>query len=84
MKPVTSYTEDVLKICSDCKIAKSKDCYYSNSHKWDGIANVCKTCNCKRDKLKDNVNNAVVITSTAASGSMPAIPGLIVTVNQVG
>lgn len=59
MKPVTSYTEDGLKICSDCKIAKSKDCYYPNPHKWDGIANVCKTCNCKRDKLKDKEKEKV-------------------------
>lgn len=53
MKPKSSYTEDGLKICSDCKVAKSKDYYYSNSRKWDSISNVCKDCTKKRDKLKD-------------------------------
>lgn len=53
MRPKSSYTEDGLKICSDCKLAKSKDCYYSNPIKWDGISNICKDCNKKRDKLKD-------------------------------
>ena len=35
-------------------------------------------------EINSNVDNAVVITSAAASGTVPAIPGLIVTVNQVG
>ncbi len=53
MKPKSSYTEDGLKICSDCKVAKSKENYYSNSRKWDSISNVCKSCVKERDKLKD-------------------------------
>lgn len=35
-------------------------------------------------QIDSNVNNALVITSAAATGNIPAIPGLIVTVNQVG
>lgn len=35
-------------------------------------------------EINSNVNNGVVITSAVASGNIPAIPGLIVTVNQVG
>jgi hypothetical protein len=35
-------------------------------------------------EINSNVNNAVVVTSAAPSGTVPAIPGLIVTVNQVG
>jgi len=35
-------------------------------------------------EINSNVNNAVAITSAAASGTIPAIPGLIVTVNKVG
>ena len=35
-------------------------------------------------EINSNVDNAVVITSAVASGTVPAIPGLIVTVNQVG
>lgn len=53
MKPKSSYTGNGLKICSDCKIAKSRDYYYPNAKKWDGITNICKECNKKRDKLKD-------------------------------
>jgi hypothetical protein len=53
MKPKSSYTENGLKICSDCKIPKSKEHYYPNIKKWDGITNICKECNKKRDKLKD-------------------------------
>lgn len=35
-------------------------------------------------EINSNVNNAIAITSAIASGTVPAIPGLIVTVNQVG
>jgi hypothetical protein len=35
-------------------------------------------------EINSNVDNAVVITSATATGNIPAIPGLIVTVNQVG
>jgi hypothetical protein len=35
-------------------------------------------------EINSNVNNAIVVTSAAASGTIPAIPGLIVTVNKVG
>jgi len=35
-------------------------------------------------EINSNVNNAIAITSAVASGTIPAIPGLIVTVNQVG
>ena len=35
-------------------------------------------------EINSNVNDAIVIQSAAASGNVPAIPGLIVTVNQVG
>jgi hypothetical protein len=35
-------------------------------------------------EINSNVDNGVVITSAVASGDIPAIPGLIVTVNQVG
>lgn len=35
-------------------------------------------------EINSNVDNAVVITSAAPSGNIPAIPGIIVTVNQVG
>jgi hypothetical protein len=35
-------------------------------------------------EINSNVNNAIAITSAAASGTVPAIPGLIVTVNKVG
>jgi hypothetical protein len=35
-------------------------------------------------EINSNVNNAIAITSAIASGTIPAIPGLIVTVNQVG
>lgn len=53
MKPKSSYTDDGLKICSDCKIAKSKSEYYSNVSVWDGITNTCKDCNKKRSRSKD-------------------------------
>ena len=35
-------------------------------------------------EINSNADNAIVITSAVASGTVPAIPGLIVTVNQVG
>jgi hypothetical protein len=35
-------------------------------------------------EINSNVNDAIVIQSAAATGNIPAIPGLIVTVNQVG
>jgi len=35
-------------------------------------------------EINSNVDNAIVMTSAAATGNIPAIPGLIVTVNQVG
>ena len=35
-------------------------------------------------EINSNVNNGLVIESRSASGNIPAIPGLIVTVNQVG
>jgi hypothetical protein len=35
-------------------------------------------------EINSNVDNGLVITSALASGNIPAIPGLIVTVNQVG
>jgi hypothetical protein len=35
-------------------------------------------------EINSNVNNAIAITSAVASGNVPAIPGLILTVNQVG
>ena len=35
-------------------------------------------------EINSNADNAIVITSATASGDIPAIPGLIVTVNQVG
>jgi hypothetical protein len=35
-------------------------------------------------QIDSDANNAVTITSAAATGNIPAIPGLIVTVNQVG
>jgi hypothetical protein len=35
-------------------------------------------------EINSNVDNGLVITSALASGNVPAIPGLIVTVNQVG
>ena len=35
-------------------------------------------------EINSNADNAIAITSAAASGDIPAIPGLIVTVNQVG
>jgi hypothetical protein len=35
-------------------------------------------------EINSNVDNAIAITSAVASGDIPAIPGLIVTVNQVG
>ena len=34
--------------------------------------------------INSNANNAISIQSQPASGDIPAIPGLIVTVNQVG
>jgi hypothetical protein len=53
MKPTSSYTKEGLKICSNCKIAKSKEFYHSNSAKWDKISNTCKECNKKAFKLRD-------------------------------
>ena len=53
MKQKSSYTEDGLKICSDCKIAQSKDCYYPNNKKWDGIKNICKNCDKARSRTRD-------------------------------
>ena len=35
-------------------------------------------------EINSNTDNAIAITSAAAVGDIPAIPGLIVTVNQVG
>jgi hypothetical protein len=35
-------------------------------------------------EINSNADNAIVIQSAAATGDIPAIPGLIVTVNQVG
>jgi hypothetical protein len=35
-------------------------------------------------EINSNQDNAVVMTSAVATGNIPAIPGLIVTVNQVG
>jgi hypothetical protein len=35
-------------------------------------------------EINSNVDNAIAITSAVASGTIPAIPGLIVTVNQIG
>ena len=35
-------------------------------------------------EINSNADNAIAITSAVASGTVPAIPGLIVTVNQVG
>ena len=35
-------------------------------------------------EINSNVDNGIVIQSAAATGNIPAIPGLIVTVNQVG
>ena len=35
-------------------------------------------------EINSNADNAISITSAVASGDIPAIPGLIVTVNQVG
>jgi hypothetical protein len=35
-------------------------------------------------QIDSNVDNGTVITSVVATGNIPAIPGLIVTVNQVG
>ena len=35
-------------------------------------------------EINSNADNAIVITSAVATGDIPAIPGLIVTVNQVG
>jgi hypothetical protein len=35
-------------------------------------------------EINSNADNAISITSAVASGNIPAIPGLIVTVNQVG
>ena len=35
-------------------------------------------------EINSNADNAISITSAIASGTIPAIPGLIVTVNQVG
>ncbi len=35
-------------------------------------------------EINSNVDNGLVISSALASGNIPAIPGLIVTVNQVG
>ena len=35
-------------------------------------------------EINSNAENAIAITSAVASGNVPAIPGLIVTVNQVG
>jgi hypothetical protein len=35
-------------------------------------------------EINSNADNAIVMTSAVATGNIPAIPGLIVTVNQVG
>jgi hypothetical protein len=35
-------------------------------------------------EINSNADNAIVMTSALATGNIPAIPGLIVTVNQVG
>ena len=35
-------------------------------------------------EINSNVDNGISIQSAAATGNIPAIPGLIVTVNQVG
>ena len=35
-------------------------------------------------EINSNVDNGIIIQSAAATGNIPAIPGLIVTVNQVG
>lgn len=35
-------------------------------------------------EIASNVDNGLLITSAAPSGNVPAIPGLIVTVNQIG
>jgi hypothetical protein len=35
-------------------------------------------------EINSNTDNAIVMTSAVATGNIPAIPGLIVTVNQVG
>jgi hypothetical protein len=35
-------------------------------------------------EINSNVNNGITIQSATATGNIPAIPGLIVTVNQVG
>ena len=36
----TSYDENGLKICSDCKIHKSKEFYPKNIKTYDGISNI--------------------------------------------
>jgi hypothetical protein len=35
-------------------------------------------------QIDSNVDNGIIMTSAVATGNIPAIPGLIVTVNQVG
>jgi hypothetical protein len=35
-------------------------------------------------QIDSNVDNGIIMTSVVATGNIPAIPGLIVTVNQVG
>lgn len=46
-----SYTQDGLKVCTDCKLPKDKTEYHKNSNKYDGITNVCRLCNNIRNKV---------------------------------
>jgi hypothetical protein len=61
--PRRSYDENGLKICSDCRQHKSKESYHKNIKTYDGITNICKSCNNKRkikynEKNKENLNEA--------------------------
>jgi hypothetical protein len=41
----------VMKVCNRCKINKSTDDFYKNSHNGDGLKSICKQCTSKTAKL---------------------------------
>ncbi len=48
--PRSSYDENGLKICSDCKNHKEKNLFPSNIGTYDKISNICKDCTNKRSR----------------------------------
>lgn len=55
--PRASYDENGLKICSDCREHKPKESYHKNIKTYDGITNICKSCNNIRSTKYNAKNN---------------------------